>query len=117
MEKSIYIIAFGFLWYFINGSGKMNELKRSSCNVLYLSYDGLTDSLGQSQILPYLIGLASQGFSITILSFEKEHRFLSEKENVSRQCHDQGITWIPLRYHKNPPVLSTVYDVMTLQRM
>ena len=40
--------------------------------VLYLSYDGLTDPLGQAQILPYILGLTSLGFSFQIVSFEKK---------------------------------------------
>ena len=40
--------------------------------VLYISYDGLTDPLGQSQILPYLQHLAKESYQFTILSFEKK---------------------------------------------
>ena len=47
--------------------------------VLYITYDGLTDPLGQSQILPYLKGLAKHGYQFTILSFEKKDRFQKEK--------------------------------------
>jgi hypothetical protein len=39
--------------------------------ILYLTYDGLNDPLGQSQILPYLEGLAEKGYGITVISFEK----------------------------------------------
>jgi hypothetical protein len=35
--------------------------------VLYLSYDGMTDPLGQSQVIPYLKGLADAGHQITIV--------------------------------------------------
>ena len=42
-----------------------------SKNILYLSYDGMTDPLGQSQVLPYLIGLTKEGFTFHIISFEK----------------------------------------------
>ena len=42
-----------------------------SKQILYLSYDGLTDPLGQSQILPYLFKL-SKLYSFTIISFEKK---------------------------------------------
>ena len=28
--------------------------------ILYISYDGITDPLGQSQILPYIIGLTKK---------------------------------------------------------
>src|SRR5688572_26796255 len=85
-------------------------------NVLYLSYDGLTDPLGQSQILPYVQGLSAKGFRITILSFEKPERYDSGKENIVQQCNRHSITWIPLSYHKKPPVLSTLYDVFVLYR-
>ena len=43
--------------------------------VLYITYDGLTDPLGQSQVLPYLLGTAEDGHEITVLSFEKPDRF------------------------------------------
>ena len=29
-------------------------------NIVYCSYDGITDQLGQSQIIPYLLGLISK---------------------------------------------------------
>ena len=34
--------------------------------VLYLSYDGMTDPLVQSQVLPYLAGLSKRGHRIAI---------------------------------------------------
>lgn len=92
----------------------MDEVK--SRRVLYLSYDGLTDPLGQSQILPYLIGLAKKNYVITVISFEKANRFHSGKENISKQCNDAGITWQPLHYHKWPPVISTIYDLFKLRQ-
>ena len=39
-------------------------------NVLYISYDGMTDPLGQSQVLPYLSGLSKEGYSFHLISFE-----------------------------------------------
>jgi len=43
--------------------------------ILYISYDGMTDPLGQSQVIPYLIGLSQKGYVITIISCEKEDKF------------------------------------------
>ncbi len=85
--------------------------------ILYLTYDGLTDPLGQSQILPYLVGLAAKGFSITIVSFEKQERFISGEGHVREICREAGISWLPLRYHRSPVVLSTLYDVWKLRRV
>jgi glycosyltransferase involved in cell wall biosynthesis len=89
-----------------------NNLKK----VLYLSYDGLTDPLGQSQILPYLQGLSALGHKITIASFEKSNRFAAEESNVRGICERANIEWFPFRYHKNPPVLSTIFDLIQLRR-
>jgi glycosyltransferase involved in cell wall biosynthesis len=83
--------------------------------VLYLSHDGLTDPLGQSQILPYLCGIAGAGYSITIISFEKPERFDSAKREVSAICKAHEIDWIPLKYHNNPPIFSTLLDLFKLR--
>ena len=41
---------------------------------LYITYDGLSDPLGGSQIVPYL-KIISQNRSLSVLSFEKEKNF------------------------------------------
>lgn len=84
--------------------------------VLYLSYDGLSDPLGQSQILPYLIGLAKKGYSISVITFEKSKNFEQLELSIKNVCEASNLKWYPLRYHKNPPVLSTLYDVWKLFR-
>jgi glycosyltransferase involved in cell wall biosynthesis len=82
--------------------------------VLYLSYDGLTDPLGQSQILPYVIGLTKLGWKFTIISFEKPEALARNRREIENICHQHSIQWLPLSYHKNPPVLSTLYDLWRL---
>ena len=42
--------------------------------VLYITYDGLTDPLGASQVLPYLSGMADAGIKFTVISFEKKEK-------------------------------------------
>lgn len=84
--------------------------------VLYLSYDGLTDSLGQAQILPYLKGLAID-YDITIITFEKSHAFHLHQDTIRTICSEYGLLWMPFHYHKRPPVLSTLYDMFLLRRM
>lgn len=78
--------------------------------VLYISYDGMTDPLGQSQVLPYLRGIADEGFEIHLISFEKPEAFGKERQLIESLCEQSGITWYPLQYTKNPPVLSSIYD-------
>jgi glycosyltransferase involved in cell wall biosynthesis len=85
--------------------------------ILYLSYDGLTDVLGQSQILPYVVGLQRKKYNCTIISFEKPGQFQASSSTILRQCNDEGIDWRPQVYHKRPPVLSTLYDLLVLKRV
>ena len=83
-----------------------------SRQILYLSYDGLTDSLGQSQILPYLLKL-SKSYYFTIISFEKkENNYLIN--NIFDIIKKTGIHWIPLTYTKKPLIISTVFDLLKL---
>ncbi|MCB0756026.1 MAG: glycosyltransferase, partial [Flavobacteriales bacterium] len=85
-------------------------------NVLYMLYDGLTDSLGRSQVLPYILGLRKLGHTFTIISCEKPERFDRDKQNIQKIVDDAGINWVPLTYTASPPVLSTIYDVYQLRK-
>ncbi|WP_158797044.1 glycosyltransferase [Pedobacter sp. L105] len=85
-------------------------------NVLYVSYDGMTDPLGQSQVIPYLIGLTKKGFSFTILSCEKEERYTANKEVISQLLTAASIIWEPVLYTKKPPVFSTLFDYYKLRK-
>ncbi|HVD99673.1 MAG TPA: glycosyltransferase [Cytophagaceae bacterium] len=82
-------------------------------NILYISYDGMTDPLGQSQVIPYLTGLSKQ-YEITILSCEKPSNFSENKEYIAHLLKENNIHWECIPYHKKPPVLSTLYDYMVL---
>jgi glycosyltransferase involved in cell wall biosynthesis len=78
--------------------------------VLYISYDGLTDPLGQSQVLPYVSFLSKHGYRFTILSFEKKDRFNKERHIIEAIAKDSNIDWVPLTFTAKPPVLSKIYD-------
>src|SRR4029077_18847676 len=78
--------------------------------VLYISYDGMTDPLGQSQVLPYLQGLSGSGYKFTLLSFEKKNLFEKFGDLIRAKCVAAGIEWVPLVFHTSPPVLSKIYD-------
>jgi glycosyltransferase involved in cell wall biosynthesis len=84
-------------------------------NTLYLSYTGLLEPLGKSQILSYLKRL-SEDYSITLVTFEKESDF-ELKDNVKALkilCDEFGINWQPRLYHKNPRLLATLWDIWIL---
>jgi hypothetical protein len=79
--------------------------------VLYISYDGMTDALGQSQVLAYLKRLSSFNFNIEILSYEKPERYVDYKNEIEAEINKYKITWSPLSYTKSPPIISTIKDL------
>lgn len=81
-------------------------------SILYLSYDGILEPLGQSQVLRYLERLAHD-HKIILISFEKPHDWqqLERREALRDQIRAVGILWIPLRYHKRPSALATAFDI------
>ena len=84
-------------------------------NTLFISYDGLTDSLGQAQILPYLIGLSLKGHRISILSCEKPENFKKNKFVVEQKCATANILWDYIEYNNSIPVLSSFLTVRNLK--
>ena len=79
--------------------------------VLYVTYNGLTEPLGERQVLPYVIGLAARGWEYTVLSFEKEETAgVESMARVRRRLSERGIRWHPLRYHRRPTLPATAYD-------
>ena len=86
-------------------------------NVLFLSYDGMTDPLGPSQVLPYLFGLAKRGHSIHLGSLEKPHASPQAIEAVRAQCEQAGIDWHPLRFRSDLPFVGVFENHRQLKRL
>ncbi len=84
--------------------------------VLYISYDGMTDPLGQSQVLPYLIGLSKKGYKFTLLSFEKKEKYEKLKETINHITAEAGIEWVPISFTANPPFVSKFYDTVRMRK-
>ena len=78
--------------------------------VLYITHDGLTDHIGQSQVLPYLLGLAKLGFAISIISAEKSGNS-AKCASLEPQLKSADIGWHYATYHNKPPLISTVFDL------
>tara|TARA_R110002072_G_scaffold228854_1_gene386069 strand:+ start:2741 stop:3958 length:1218 start_codon:yes stop_codon:yes gene_type:complete len=82
-------------------------------SVLYISYTGLLDPLGQSQVLQYVAGLASN-HQMTLLTFEKREALRETvlMTDLKEQCRKAGVDWHHLNYHNSPNMPATLYDVM-----
>jgi glycosyltransferase involved in cell wall biosynthesis len=86
-------------------------------NVLFLSYDGMTDPLGPSQVLPYLFGLAKLGHTVHLGSLEKPECSEDEIAAVRSQCETGGIDWHPLRFRSDLPFVGVLQNYRQLRRL
>jgi len=84
--------------------------------VLYISYNGMLDALGQSQVLPYLRELSAKGVHFTLLSFERAGAFTADGESRCKELQmalsAENIEWHYLKYHQRPSLPATIYDVI-----
>lgn len=85
-------------------------------SVLFISYNGMLEPLGQTQVIPYLRELAKRGVKFTLLSFEKSNAFTSEgrsrAKDLKHELQSQGIEWHWLKYHQRPSLPATLFDVV-----
>tara|TARA_B100000686_G_scaffold96877_1_gene103612 strand:+ start:37055 stop:38266 length:1212 start_codon:yes stop_codon:yes gene_type:complete len=89
----------------------LKNLKKPKFSVLYISYDGLLEPLGESQVLSYIEPLSKQ-FKIDVISFEKPSDLKSKRqEDLDKKLKNQGIRWHYLKYHSKPSVISTLFDI------
>ena len=79
--------------------------------VLYITYDGILEPLGQSQVLNYLKILSSE-HKIFLLSYEKEKDLISLPyyNSVKKECEQSNIKWLHLNYHKSST--RTYFDII-----
>lgn len=86
--------------------------------VVYISYTGIAEPLGESQVLQYLLALAKD-HTIALITFERP----AALKNTARMaelravCEDAGITWRALTYHNKPSVPATVWDILVGTRV
>src|SRR5215213_8280192 len=109
----------GCCWIVFAGAGRLRwrpAMALEGRRVLFISYNGMLDPLGQSQVIPYLQELARRGVRFTLLSFERAKAFtpagIEQCEQLREKLKAQGIEWHWLRYHQRPSIPATIYDVM-----
>jgi glycosyltransferase involved in cell wall biosynthesis len=82
-------------------------------SVLYISYDGILEPLGQSQVLSYIEKLSKER-AIYLISFEKklDKRNRELLKEIKLRVDKCNIKWYPLTYHKTPTALATLFDIL-----
>ena len=80
--------------------------------VTFLTYDGLLDPLGKSQILPYLVGLRPSVKKMQIISFEKQDKINTEEfDNLKSLLKDNNILWKHHTFTKSKSSLYKLIDI------
>jgi len=84
-----------------------------SLHAVYVNYWSLLDPLCQSQSLPVVRALVARGRRMGLVTFEQDRWSAgpAEESRLRRALGEEGILWTPLRYHKRPAMLSTVFDI------
>lgn len=83
-------------------------------NTLYITVDGLTDHLGQSQILPYLRELRKDGHKITVLSCEKPAKLRAEGSIVNQTLRQCELQWKHVPFISGIPLLGPILNILNL---
>ena len=77
----------------------------------------MTDPLGQSQVLPYIINLSKENYKFHLISFEKPDRYSKYNSSIEKICFENKIEWYPLKYNKKPPFFSTIFDFFKMRKL
>lgn len=83
---------------------------------LFITYDGLLDPLGGSQILPYLYSIVEHTRPLHVLSFEKPDRFREEIETLREDLEYIGVHWTPLSFTAGFGLVGKAWDLMKMYR-
>lgn len=84
---------------------------------LFVSIDGMTDPLGQSQVLPYLTNLAKKGYKIGIISCEKNENWLINSSIINNIINEYNITWNYCFYKNTKPFISQLQNYISLKKL
>ncbi len=90
----------------------MNKLKFYH---LFITYDGLLDPLGRSQIVPYLKSISNSKRRINVLSFEKSKNIEQKKINLLRKdLLKNNIFWKYNKFSENYGKIGKIYDLIKM---
>lgn len=83
-------------------------------SALFITYDGLLDPLGESQIIPYLRTIAAQPRAVHVLSFEKPERDAADGNAMRVRLEAMGIGWTPLRFTRRMGKMGKAWDLLRM---
>jgi len=88
---------------------------RAKATSLFITYDGLLDPLGGSQILPYLKAIATREDHLHVLSFEKPERYALAAGALREALAHTTIRWTPLVFTRRGGTAGKLWDLVRMQ--
>lgn len=89
----------------------------SNKTFLFVSIDGMTDPLGQSQVLPYMMGLTKKGYRVEIVSCEKNENWNQHHKTIESLVKDADISWNYCFYKTGKPFVSQLQNYLALKKL
>ncbi len=90
-------------------------MKKKKFEHLFITYDGLLDPLGRSQIIPYLKSIAKSNRKIKVISFEKNKNINFKKINpVKQDLLKSNILWKYNKFSENYGKIGKIYDLIKM---
>ena len=87
----------------------------NNINHLFITYDGLMDPLGKSQIVPYLGSISNSQRIINVISFEKINNIKYQKvKTIERDLLKKNIVWKFSMFSRNFGKLGKIYDLIKM---
>ena len=87
----------------------------NNVNHLFITYDGLMDPLGKSQIVPYLSSISNSQRIINVISFEKINNIKYQKvKTIERDLLKKNIVWKFSTFSRNFGKLGKIYDLIKM---
>ncbi len=92
----------------------MRGVRPERIHVLYVTYDGLLEPLGRSQVVSYLLESPRGDLDISVVSFERREDLRDERKRSLLQAELSrcGVSWAPLVRHRTLPVAGVAWDVL-----
>lgn len=81
---------------------------------LYISYDGLLDQIGSSQILPYIKDISRYTEQIYVVSFEKKEKYESHGNNMRKSLSEYSLEWVPLIFTSKFGIVGKIFDLIKI---
>lgn len=91
----------------------MRGVRPERIHVLYVTYDGLLEPIGRSQVVSYLLESPREDLDISVISFEKREDLRDERKRslLLAELTQCGVSWAPLVRHRTLPVAAATWDL------